>query len=422
MNDKKIILTKNQPPTTNRQPPELMAPAGDWTMLIAAVNAGANAIYFGVEKLNMRAKAANFTLNELDKIVEYCKAKNVKTYLTLNTIVFEEELSDVDGIITEAKKHGVDAVICWDLAVIQKCREHNMPFCVSTQGSVSNSASVSFYKSIGAKRVVLARECSLEEIKKIRANSDLEIEAFVHGAMCIAVSGRCFMSHHLFGISANRGECIQPCRREFEVNDPSVNKSMILGEDYVMSPKDLCTIEYIDLLIEAGIDSFKIEGRKRSPEYVAQSVKAYRTAIDLYFENKLTPELKKNLLNDLGEVYNRGFSAGFYFEKPSAAEYAGVHGSKATTKKEYAGRVLNYFKKAQAVHMLIESGELNEGDKIYLIGTTTGVVEVELKDFLKDDKPASSAKKGDEITFICSSEIKPRDSVYLKKTISGGRT
>lgn len=400
------------------KPPELMAPAGDWTMLTAAVNAGANAVYFGVEKLNMRAKAVNFTLNELDKIVRFCKSKNVKTYLTLNTIVFEEELGDADEIISAAKTSGVDAVICWDLAVTQKCREHNMPFCISTQGSISNSVSANFYKSIGAKRVVLARECSLEEIKKIRANTDLEIETFVHGAMCIAVSGRCFMSHHLFGKSANRGECIQPCRREFEIHDPTVDKSMIMGEDYIMSPKDLCSIEYIDLLIEAGIDSFKIEGRKRSPEYVVQTVKTYRTAIDMFFEGRLTPEIKKQLLDDLGEVYNRGFSSGFYFDKPSAADYSNIHGSKATTKKEYVGRVLNYFKKAEAVHMLIESGELNTGDKIYIIGTTTGVVELTLENFLKDDKPAGTAAKGDEITFICKSEIRPRDSVYIKKVVA----
>lgn len=398
--------------------PELMAPAGDWTMLTAAVNAGANAVYFGVDKLNMRAKAVNFTLDELDKIVEYCKAQNVKTYLTLNTIVFEDELTEVDEIISAAKKNCVDAVICWDLAVAQKCREQNMPFCISTQGSVSNSVSANFYKSLGAKRVVLARECSLEEIKKIRANTNLEIEAFVHGAMCIAVSGRCFMSHHLFGKSANRGECVQPCRREFEVYDSTIHKSMLLGDDYLLSPKDLCSIEYIDLLIEAGIDSFKIEGRKRSPEYVAQTVKTYRNAIDLYFEGKLTPGVKKQLLIELEEVYNRGFSSGFYFGKPSSADYSDIHGSKATTKKEYIGRVLNYFKKAKAVHVLLESGKIKEGDSIYIIGTTTGVVELKLESFLKNDAKTLSAQKGDEITFLCEDEIRPRDSVYLKKHIS----
>ncbi|NNG26053.1 MAG: U32 family peptidase, partial [Ignavibacteriaceae bacterium] len=213
--------------------PELMAPAGDWTMLSTAVQAGANAVYFGVDKLNMRAKAANFTVDDLPEIVNFCKENDVKTYLTINTIVFEEEINQLEDIIISAKKRGVDSIICWDLSVAELCCKHDFPFCISTQGSVSNSLAASIYKKMGAKRIVLARECSLEEIKKIRANTDLEIEVFVHGAMCIAVSGRCFMSHHMFGQSANRGECVQSCRREFEVYDSASDKSLIVGEDYV---------------------------------------------------------------------------------------------------------------------------------------------------------------------------------------------
>jgi len=210
--------------TTDPQPsipnhPELMAPAGDWTMLQTAINAGADAVYFGVDKLNMRAKAKNFTIEDLPGLVKLCKEKNVKTYLTINTIVFEEEIVELEKIITSAKKAGVDRIICWDLSVVELCSKHDFPFCISTQGSVSNSLAASVYKKLGAIRIVLARECSLEEIKKIRANTDLEIEVFIHGAMCIAVSGRCFMSHHIFGQSANRGECVQICRREFEVYD-----------------------------------------------------------------------------------------------------------------------------------------------------------------------------------------------------------
>lgn len=260
-----------------------MAPAGDWTMLRAAVQSGADAVYFGLDKLNMRAKAANFTVDQLGEVVAFCKENNVKTYLTLNTIVFEEELSEVEVIINSAKQSGVDRIICSDLAVADICSKYNFPFCISTQSSISNSLAADVYKRLGAVRIVLARECSLDEIKKIRSKTDLEIEAFIHGAMCIAVSGRCFMSHHLFGLSANRGECIQPCRREYEVYDKAAKKSMIIGEDYVLSPNDLCTIEFIDQLIEAGIDSFKIEGRKRAPEYVAKTVSVYRNAIDLYF-------------------------------------------------------------------------------------------------------------------------------------------
>lgn len=386
-------------------------------MLRTAVKSGADAVYFGVDKLNMRAKAANFSLDELPAIVDYCKERNVKTYLTLNTIVFEEEISELEEIITSAKTVGVDRIICWDLSVAEICSKHEFPFCISTQGSISNSLSALVYKKLGAERIVLARECSLDEIKKIRANTDLEIEAFIHGAMCIAISGRCFMSHHIFGKSANRGECLQSCRREYEIYDSASDKSLILGEDYVMSPTDLCTIEFIDKLIEAGIDSFKIEGRKRSPEYVAKTVSVYRKAIDLYFEGKLTNEIKKKFLKELETVYNRGFSSGFYFDVPSSEEYAYAEGSRATKRKEYLGKVLNYYKKSKIAHVLIESGTLNTNDYLLIIGETTGVVEVQPDSLYRNDEEAIFAEKGDEVTFIVNELVRPRDKVYIFKTI-----
>jgi U32 family peptidase len=394
-----------------------MAPAGNWTMLTAAVQAGADAVYFGLDKLNMRAKAENFVLTELNEITTFCRRKKIKCYLTLNTIIYENELSDVDEILSAAKSACVDAVICWDYAVVELCKKHEMPFFISTQGSSSNSLSVNYFKSIGAERVVLARECSLEQIKEIKAKTDLEIEAFVHGAMCIAVSGRCFMSHHLFGISANRGECIQPCRREFEVFDPSIKKSMVIGEDYVLSPKDLCTIEYIDKLIESGIDSFKIEGRKRSPEYVFVTVSAYRKAIDLYFENQLTVEKKKELLLELKTVYNRDFSAGFYFNIPSSGEYASIYGSKATTVKEYTGRVINYYKKAKAAFIEIEACSIKNGDNIYIIGPTTGVIKLSIDKILNEEADVETGVKGEKVTIPCGVLVRPNDKVYLIKEI-----
>ena len=410
------MILSNQLPTDNYQRPipELMAPAGDWTMLTAAVKTGANAVYFGIDKLNMRAKAKNFTPDELQQISKFCKENGVKTYLTLNTIVFEEELVEVEKIISVSKAAGIDRIICWDLSVVQLCRKYKMPFCVSTQGSVSNSMSAELYKDLGAVRIVLARECSLDEIKKIRANTDLEIEAFIHGAMCIAVSGRCFMSHHLFGKSANRGECIQPCRREYLVFDDLIDKSLVLGEDYVMSPKDLCTIEFFDQLIDAGIDSFKIEGRKRSPEYVARVVSVYRKAIDLHFEKKLTPEIKNEMVKELEEVYNRGFSNGFYFNKPGDGDYSDIYGSKATMKKEYVGIVHNYYKKAKAVFIGIESGEIKKEDELLIIGPTTGVVELKTKNMLNEnEKEIELARKGNKITFSCPELVRPHDKVYL---------
>ncbi len=412
----------SRPTTYNK--PELMAPAGDWTMLRTAVNAGANAVYFGVDKLNMRAKAKTFTLKNLPGIVVFCKENNVKSYLTINTIVFEEEIPELEELIIAAKNAGVDKIICWDLSVAELCSQHDYPFCISTQGSVSNSLAASVYKKLGAVRIVLARECSLEEIIKIRLNTDLEIETFIHGAMCIAVSGRCFMSHHMFGQSANRGECVQPCRREFAVYDSASGKSLIIGEDYVMSPNDLCTIEFIDKLIEAGIDSFKIEGRKRSPEYVAKTVSVYRRAIDLYFsqrdefpQGKLTDDIKKEMLGELKQVYNRGFSSGFYFDMPSSEDYANIHGSKATKRKEYLGKVLNYFQKVKIAHVLIESGSVKENNELLIIGETTGVVQVKLKGIMRNDLLSDEAGRGDEITFVVNDLVRPRDKVYLVKEV-----
>ena len=412
----------SRPTTYNK--PELMAPAGDWTMLRTAVNAGANAVYFGVDKLNMRAKAKTVTLKNLPGIVVFCKENNVKSYLTINTIVFEEEIPELEELIIAAKNAGVDKIICWDLSVAELCSQHDYPFCISTQGSVSNSLAASVYKKLGAVRIVLARECSLEEIIKIRLNTDLEIETFIHGAMCIAVSGRCFMSHHMFGQSANRGECVQPCRREFAVYDSASGKSLIIGEDYVMSPNDLCTIEFIDKLIEAGIDSFKIEGRKRSPEYVAKTVSVYRRAIDLYFsqrdefpQGKLTDDIKKEMLGELKQVYNRGFSSGFYFDMPSSEDYANIHGSKATKRKEYLGKVLNYFQKVKIAHVLIESGSVKENNELLIIGETTGVVQVKLKGIMRNDLLSDEAGRGDEITFAVNDLVRPRDKVYLVKEV-----
>lgn len=397
-----------------------MAPAGNWTMLSAVVKSGADAVYFGAEKLNMRSKAANFKLNELDDVVSLCNQEKVKTYLTLNSIVLENEINELDDIIYTAKKAGVDRIICWDLSVIQKCKEYEMPFCISTQASISNSLGVEFYKKLGAARVVVARECSLEEIKEIRKKTDIEIEAFVHGAMCIAVSGRCFMSHHLFGKSANQGECIQPCRREYrvsvpmgEIYDKTINKSLLIGEDYVLSPKDLCTIEFIDDLIEAGINSFKIEGRKRSPEYAAKTVSVYRKAIDLYFKGRLTDKIKNDFLKELETVYNRGFSSGFYFGKPSSSDYADIYGSKATSKKIFSGKVLNYYKKAKAAYIRVDSGSLRINDELLITGPTTGVVNLKLENILKDDVKVKIVEKGDKITIACDTLIRPNDNVYL---------
>ncbi|MDP3830423.1 MAG: U32 family peptidase, partial [Ignavibacteriaceae bacterium] len=386
--------------------PELMAPAGNWTMLRAAVQNGADAVYFGIGKLNMRAKAENFTIDELPEIVSFCKDENVLPFLVVNTIIRDEKLNDVSEILTKAKEAGIKKIICWDFAVIEKCKELGLEFCISTQASIANVSAARFYQSLGASRIVLARECSLNEIIEIRKNVNIEVEAFIHGAMCIAVSGRCFLSHEMFGKSANEGECLQSCRREYEIYDKRTDETLILGKDYVLSAKDLSTIDFIDKLIEAGIDSFKIEGRKRSPEYVAKTVSVYRRAIDAYFNETLTDELKMQFNEELATVYNRGFSSGFYQYDPSANEFADVEGNASTVKKEYVGKVLNYYANSHIVYVELESGKVEKGDKILIIGKTSGVIEMEVQNIIIDEKSVTSANKGDKITFECNEKVR----------------
>lgn len=390
-----------------------MSPAGNWIMLKTAVKCGADAVYFGIEKFNMRAKANNFVLADLPKIVNYCKKFGVKSYLTLNTFLREENLKEVHSIILKAQKSGIDMIICWDFAVIELCRRYDIPFCVSTQASVSNSKSLNFFENLGAKRVVLARECTLKEIKEIRKKTSLEIEVFVHGAMCVAVSGRCFMSHHTFGKSANEGDCLQPCRREYLIKDTEIDSEYILGTDYVMSAKDLCSVGFIDKLIELGINSFKIEGRKRSPEYVAKVTSVYRQAIDNYFEKKLTDEIKQELINELAKVYNRGFSKGFYFGEPDGNDFSNAAGSIASEKKEYIGNILNYYKKLKVAYLDVKSNSLKAGSKVLIIGQTTGLVELKINQILDENKEIQEAVKGMKVTFKCDELVREGDKVYI---------
>lgn len=392
--------------------PELLAPVGNWEMLVTAVKAGADAVYFGVDMLNMRAKAKNFTRNELIEITEYCRENDVDAHLTVNSIVYNDELEVLDDLIKQAKDSGVDLIICWDMSVIEKCLKYDIPFCISTQASISNSAAVNMYKKLGAKRVVLARECTLDKIKEIKSSTDIEIETFVHGAMCVAVSGRCFMSHDAFGKSANRGECIQPCRREYEIHDTEGDNTFIIGQDYVMSPKDLCTIQFVDQIIEAGIDSFKIEGRKRSPDYIAKVISTYRNAIDLHFDGGLTDKIKEKMYTELQKVYNRGFSTGFYFGTPDGDAFTDRYGSSATTKKMYAGKVLNYFSNKKVAHVKLESAGIINNETVLIIGNKTGCIETTINNMLKSGVGITEAKKGDDITFACNEDVRPRDKVY----------
>ncbi|NHQ59328.1 U32 family peptidase [Chlorobium sp. BLA1] len=402
---------------------ELIAPAGDMTGLLTALKAGADAVYFGAEGYNMRAGSSNFTPADFPAIKALCQEYHAKGYLALNTIVYDGELKRMKQTVTAAKKAGFDAIICSDMAVIEACRNADMAFHISTQASVSSYSAVKFYASLGAKMIVLARELTIEQVchitDKIKDDGlGVKIECFVHGAMCVAVSGRCFMSQDIFGRSANRGQCVQPCRREYIITDPEENKELALGTDYVMSPQDLCTIEFIDVLIDAGISAFKIEGRSRSPEYVHTATAAYRTAIDFCINRRNDPqfreeysELTTKLKEDLATVYNRGFSKGFYFGKPLDA-WVQEYGSLAKEKKTFIGDIKKYYPKAGVAEIIILARGLKQGEKLSIQGPKTGVVILMADSFLTNDLPDNDAHKGDNVTLKCA-KVRKNDKVYL---------
>ncbi len=387
--------------------PELLAPAGDFPMLVAAVNAGADAVYFGLKEFSMRANAKNFTIKDLDKIEKICKPKKVKRYLTLNTIIYDNELKKLEKIIKKIKGK-IDAVICWDLSVIRLCKKYKIPFHISTQASVSNSESAKFYKKLGAKRIVLARELNLKQIKQI--SKIIDIEVFIHGAMCVSISGRCFTSQFLFNKSANRGECIHPCRRSYIVKDIQEGYELKLENNKVLSAKDLCTLPFIEKLKQAGITSFKIEGRNRDPRYVDTVVKVYRKALD----KKLSKKEINQLLKELEKVYNRGFSSGFYLGFPTPDDFAKVEHSAATEKKHFVGKVIHYFPKIKVATIKLVS-QLKLNDKIIVIGKTTGILYSEITSMEIKNKPVKKAGKGDEVGIKIPTKVRKNDQVYILK-------
>jgi len=388
---------------------ELLAPAGNFAMLVAAVNAGADAIYFGLQSgFTMRASAKNFAIKDLEKMREICKQskRKPKLYLTLNTIVYDKELLELEKIVKKVKGK-VDAIICWDLAVIGLCKKYKIPFIVSTQGSVSNSKSAKFYKTLGAKQIVLARELNLKQIKEI--SKIVSVECFVHGAMCVAISGRCFMSQHLFNASANRGECIHPCRRTYTVKDDQEGYELKLDNNKVMSAKDMCTLPFIDKMKKAGIKSFKIEGRNRDPRYVDTVVRAYRKAID----KKLTKKEIQELVDELKNVYNREFSSGFYLGIPTSDDFATIEHSAAKEKKEFVGKVVHYFGGVGVATIRLVK-ELKVGDRLAIIGNTTGVENVEIESMQIKKKNVKGAKAKEEVG-IKLPRVRKNDEVYLIK-------
>ncbi len=384
---------------------ELLAPAGDFSMLSAAVNAGADAVYFGLKEFSMRAAAKNFTIKDLNEIAKICKPKKVKRYLTLNTIIYNNELEQIEKTIKKVKGK-VDAVICWDLSVVELCKKYRIPFFISTQASVANIGAAKFYKKLGAKRIILARELNLRQIKEI--SKIIDVECFIHGAMCVAVSGRCFTSQFLFNKSANRGECLHPCRRSYIVRDEEGNELKI-ENSRVMSAKDLCTLPFIEKMKDAGIKAFKIEGRNRDARYVDAVVRIYRKALD----KKLTKEEIEEGIRELGRIYNKGYSSGFYLKMPTADDFAKMEHNASSEKKHFVGKITHYFDKASVAAVKLVS-ELKIGDRIVIIGNTTGIVHSKVDSMQINRKAVKKAGKGKEIG-IKLPRVRKNDEVYLIK-------
>ncbi|MBM3247131.1 U32 family peptidase [Candidatus Pacearchaeota archaeon] len=383
---------------------ELLAPAGSFPSLIAAVNAGADAVYFGLKEFSMRATAKNFTIRDLEEIERICKPRGVKRYLTLNTIIYPEELSKIENIIKKIKGK-IDAIICWDPAIIQLCKKYKIEFHISTQASIANPESAKFYKKLGAQRVVLARELNLEQVKKI--SKIIDIEVFGHGAMCVSVSGRCYTSQFLFGKSANRGECLQPCRRTYYVKDEDGNE-LKLENNMVMSPKDLCTLPFIEKIKKAGIRALKIEGRNREPEYVSTTTRVYKKALD----KKLSKQEIEESLKELEKVYNKGFSSGFFLGTPTNDDFSKSEHSSASQRKEFIGKINKYLTEKQVAIINISSGKLAVGDELYVLGNKTGFLKHNIERIEIHHKPVSQASKGDEIGIKIPG-VRKNDKIYL---------
>ncbi len=383
---------------------EIMAPAGNFECLQAAIQGGADSVYFGVERLNMRSHSANnFKTEDLPEICGMCRQHGIKSYLTLNIVLYQEDLEDMRRTLDAAKAAGITAVIASDMAAIMYARSIGIEVHISTQLSISNAEALRFYSQF-ADVIVLARELNLHQVREIKSIIDsedikgpsgrrVEIEMFAHGALCMAISGKCYLSLHEYGASANRGACYQICRRGYEVTDLETGNSLVIDNKYIMSPKDLCTIEFMDKIIEAGVTVFKIEGRARSAEYVKRTASCYRQAADAVCEGRYTPELAASLKSGLAEVFNRGFWDGYY-QGARLGEWSEVYGSKATRRKVYCGKVTNWFAKLGVAEILVESAPLKTGDNILIIGPSTGVVETAVSEIRVDLKPVSEAGKG----------------------------
>ena len=408
---------------------EIMAPVGSYESLTAAAQAGANSVYFGVEALNMRSYSShNFGISDLEKIVPFCKEKGLKSYLTINSVVYDQDLALMKSIVDAAKLAKVDAIIASDVSVMQYAHRMGIEVHLSTQLNISNIEALRFYAQF-ADVVVLARELNLDQVKEIHRRIEIEnicgpggkpvrIEMFCHGALCMAISGKCYLSLHEMNASANRGACMQICRRAYRVEDIETGSKIELAVDnqYILSPKDLKTIHFLNKMLDSGVEVFKIEGRARGPEYVYTVVSCYREALEAYQHNAFTPEKIKDWDQRLSKVFNRGFWNGYYLGQ-RLGEWSYRYGSSATTRKVRIGRGINYFSKLAVAEFQLESSDLCPGDEILITGPTTGVIESRVNEIRVDDKTVDRAVKGQRISIPLNEKIRSSDTLYKIITV-----
>lgn len=390
--------------------PEIMSPIRDWASL-EACKGYADAVYFGLADLTMRANADAFTLRNLGSFVKKCHQYKIKAYLTVNSVLYNNDLATAEKIIKKAKQTGVDAVIVWDPAAIKIASQEKMPFFISTQANISNYQTAEFYQKLGAKRIVLAREMTLKQIAQLKRKVNVEIEVFVHGAMCLSVSGRCILSAYMYGKSANKGACGQPCRKEWILHDGEGKQIANQGQ-YFLSAKDLCMIEHMPELIKAGVDAFKIEGRRRDPRYIKTTAKCYREAVDAFFAGTFTKKKAKQWKKELEQVYNRGFSTGFYFGTPGKEGINWDHdGNISKVKKIYVGKVTHYYPKIKVAEIKLENQGIKTGQNIIIEGSTT-YLEQSIDSIEIENKEIESAKKGQLIAIKVRDRARPNDKVF----------
>ncbi len=400
-----------------------MAPAGNFECLQAAIQGGANSVYFGVGQLNMRSHSANnFAPEDLAEVCRICREAGVKSYLTLNIVLYDEDLPAMRETLLAAREAGITAVIASDMAAIACARSLGIEVHISTQLSISNRESLRFYAQY-ADVIVLARELNLNQVRAISdyilaeglcgpSGRPLQIEMFCHGALCMAISGKCYLSLHEYGASANRGSCYQLCRRGYEVTDLETGMQLEIDNKYIMSPKDLCTIEFMDKIIAAGVTVFKIEGRARSSEYVQTVTRCYRQAADAVLSGSYSPELAARLKEKLATVFNRGFWDGYY-QGARLGEWSEVYGNRATRTKTYVGRITNWYEKLGVAEITLETGTIAVGSHLLVTGPTTGVVECDVRELRLDTGAVPSASKGDVCSVPLATKVRRSDKVFL---------